>query len=446
MRLEILQFIACLISFVLALDFSLSIITAQPYWVNAGGNIRLMGFFFGSYDLLAIPMAPLYSVLLDRGFCSFRSIFLFGLITNMIGNIIYAVAAKGPWSGVLLFGRLLTGLGASVSPFASTFVMDALPKDRQKDAANYIKYSAACARVFGPVLSSILVLTPASVDLFAEPTGTRLLNAFTLPGWFAAFFAAFVIVLVIKELPGSSTQNYQRISRSDDLGLPPTDASFRSAYKWFWNIWTLQMLATGIYWGFCGNLFAMGTVLYRSVDDGRELWKLYIAGIVGFVVSMILFMKQKRDWKPVIFLRVGFFLLALGQLFFSPYSVPSPQPLFYISVFTMTVGYGLLIPALNALNNIIGKAHSIELGRMSNVMLSMIYAVASVARFFGPAMFGLLVVIRSQHGDDASACQLDDSTEYLVQGCELENYLAVSVVGVILAFAGFLYSCFYKGL
>src|SRR6218665_511977 len=83
--------ILCFLSFTLTIDYSLSLISEEAYWVSTGGNKRLSGVVFGLYDASPIVVAPLLAWYLGKG-GSYKKMFLIGLIINIVGNAFYAMA------------------------------------------------------------------------------------------------------------------------------------------------------------------------------------------------------------------------------------------------------------------------------------------------------------------------------------------------------------------
>jgi len=99
------------LSFVLSIDYSLGLISTQAYWVGTHGNIKLCGLVFGLYDSLIIVSTPLLGWLQDYKEISYKKIFSICLIINMIGNLMYALADYNDTWVLILFGRLIGGLG-----------------------------------------------------------------------------------------------------------------------------------------------------------------------------------------------------------------------------------------------------------------------------------------------------------------------------------------------
>src|SRR5579872_1788555 len=111
----------CLISFTLTIDYSLSLISAEAYWVMMGGNKDLSGLIFGLYDASTIIISPLLAVYLGRFDGSYKGIFLWGLIINAVGNLLYALAyIASSWS-LIVAGRVISGIGATVLPLAMVY-------------------------------------------------------------------------------------------------------------------------------------------------------------------------------------------------------------------------------------------------------------------------------------------------------------------------------------
>lgn len=408
-----------MISTVLSLDFSLSLLTFQSYWLSVGGGEHLSGFAFGSYDLVGIIGAPLSGWMSDR--IGMKSVFVFGLLFNIVGNIGYAFAGFFRSYYVLLSGRFVSGIGASVLGLTLAYVTKTVPGSEQLKIVGYLKYSSAFSRIIGPTLASFLVLSPtnySSHQKMFDPSA--LLNLYTLPGWIAAVLGMVVLGLLVAlfRSPESFDKRYEDIADPINSSIV-VSPSKNDIYLNLGFVLAIQLIGAFAYWALGANLFLLAMVQYRIIHKHQDLWKLYITGIVAFTLAFAVFMPLKTRVSPHKIMFVGMLITLFGTLLFTPFISHPPASLFYLGIGFTTFGYALFTPGVNAVYSKLVKKHASLFGSFQDLIVSFISVSGSVARLSGPALFSWIV-----HLGQNQNCDVD---KFQVHGCKLENVIPAIV-------------------
>ncbi|KAI0489031.1 hypothetical protein KFK09_028872 [Dendrobium nobile] len=149
--------------------------TADDYSLSLGAAATVCGVIIGSMAVAQVFSSVYFSAWSNR---SYYKPLLFSSVMLLIGNTLYALAYDFNSLVVLLFGRLLCGLG-SARAVNRRYISDCVPfKTRMKASAGFVSASAlgmAC----GPALAGLLQM---KFKLYAIT-----INQNTLPGWVMAF-------------------------------------------------------------------------------------------------------------------------------------------------------------------------------------------------------------------------------------------------------------------
>jgi MFS family permease len=402
--LNVPTLICCLIAFTLTIDYSLSLISAQAYWVLMGGDKELSGLVFGLYDATTICITPLLAIYISKG-GSYNKMFVLGLIINMMGNIFYGLAFYAESWIFILVGRIIAGLGATCVPLLMVFVADSMERDAQATAVGYIKYVAALSRMLGPLIGSLLTFTLDDDGIIG-----KLFNMYTFVGWIPILMD--IIALILLCIYSSA------FNKKDDGAYMHTSFQFCTIMKTFWPILLIGFLTTIIYWLFMGNAFIIATHHFHVINNEHELSRIYITGFVGFVAAFVLFMFGKKYMTGMPCLVGSLILLSIGSYMF----LINDDWGFYCAVGITTFAYGLMIPSLNIINNEFGKNIKAIIGSYMALAISFIVIVQGAARFAGPAIFTLFTQL-----NENVDCDFKNPDQYITDGCNIENYFEQNV-------------------
>ena len=404
----------CILSFTLTIDYSLSLISAEAYWTQTGGNEHTAGFVFGIYDATTIFVTPLLALYIGKG-GSYKKMFIAGLIINIIGNALYALAYVFRRWEMIICGRGLAGLGATTLPMLMVYITNHMDKESQKTAIGYTKYVAAVSRILGPALGSLFTMAGVKSGLW-----NSLFNVYTLVGWIPICFALVTIIIMAAffqdpdVLDADQNLPINNDALDDDVSLMTKIGNIISK---FWTILMIGFASTFIYWMYMGNSFVITTHFYHVVSSEHQLWHIYITGFAGFILAFLLFMVA-RDQLSSLYGLVGSIILFIISL--SIYFVRY-DPLFYVAVGATTFAYAIMIPSLNIINNDIAKKNQAILGNKMALAITMLTIVQSVARFVGPFMF---ITFGSSHRNEI--CNFTDPDKYVTHGCQITNYYMMS--------------------
>lgn len=435
-------FVFCLLALALSIDYSLSLITAQAYWMSLGGSQKLAGLAFGIYDASTFIFAPVLAVYISRGH-SYKRMFAIGLLINIVGNAVYALAYLANDPIMILAGRAISGLGAACLPFVMVYLADYFDEKDQTRAVGYVKYTAATSRMLGPLIGSLF-----TIMVSPETTAGKLFNMYTMAGWIPILVDLVALFFLWRFFPSNVAENYKSLnsdvkSKTPDSSLISTESSLGNPmvgwsvcgliFHSFWAVVLIGFLNTLMYWMFMGNAFLLATHFYHVIHNQHDLYRIYVTGFVGFTCSFLIFYFGKRKLSKFGVLTFTTLLLLSSCFIF----ISKPDAMFYVGVGVTTFAYGLMIPYLNVLNNGIGKKIKKKVGSHMVYGIFMLTVFQSAARFAGPAIFAIFTEV-----DESHDCDFEDRRDYQTSGCEIRNYKAQSIgylsTSLVLAIIGLL--------
>jgi hypothetical protein len=338
------------------------------------------------------------------------------LIINIIGNALYALAYIANTYFMILFGRAISGLGATTLPMLMVYITNNMDNNTQKSAVGYIKYVSALTRLLGPAMGSLFTISAHN-----QGTVGSLFNMFTLVGWIPIIFAAVTIMVVVICFDDVQDGETKSLLHGETINNDnnKTQLNFGHITKQLWAIWMIGFMSTFIYWLYMGNSFVIATHFYSVIDNEHQLWHIYITGFVGFIAAFILFMIARELLTGIYGLIGSIFLLLIGEALY----LFKPNFMFYVAVGVTTFAYGLTIPSINILNNQIVKQDKNISKNNVALSITLLTIVQSLARFVGPALF-----ITYHPVSDNDNCNFTDPDKYLVDGCEISYYYIMSTV------------------
>jgi MFS family permease len=428
-------FVFCILSFTLSIDYSLSLISALAYWNDLGGNHNYGGLLFGVYDAFVIIITPILAKCVINKGQNYKKMFVFCLIVNLIGNVMYGIAGFIQSWIVLLVGRIVSGIGATCVPLIMVFIFENIDGDEKNSVIAYIKYTATLSRMIGPIIGSVLSASP---DDNEETTIGRLFNMYTLVGWIPVLMCIITIPIVlccfndvknplIEDIDTSEMYDIEGIVNKEDA-IPEhiNKVSCLDVFKQMWSILVLGFISTFVYWMFMSNSLIIATHYYTTIRNHYELWHIYVSGFGGFIISFIVFMVAKKQMASLGGLMIGLILLYASLIIF----VVKNNIAYYVGTGMITLSYGLSIPAINIINNQIAKQKNKSIGDNIALVITLLTIAQSIGRFVGPAMFSTFVTI-----DDSSIdCDLSNDDKYIIEGCKLNNFTMATIIIVCVSF------------
>ncbi len=400
-------FLLCLLSFALSIDYSIALITLQAYWTEVNGKDSMIGVIFGLYDGFVIIVTPIVALLLDRSYVSYKTIFITGLILNIIGNVLYSFAYVANTWVLILLGRIISGIGASILPLLVVYITLIMDHERQKSAIGYTKYVSAITRVIGPILGILLSFIKFS---------NGYINQYTITGWIPTIICIIVLLLVI--IWQEEEQRSPLISKNQSF-------EFLKAAKLFLPIMSLGFITTFIYWFFMGNGFVIAVYKFHIINNSHELGKLYYAGIPAFILAFIVFIFFQERISG----KVSLWISSIIQIIISTLFLYNIGTMFYVAVGLTTFSYAILIPSINIQNSIIAKENKDILGNKMGISITALAVFQSLARFAGPSCFMLF-----KHLTKNENCDLHDPNHYIITGCSIMDYIPSTIVVLSVSF------------
>lgn len=183
-----------LINFVMALDFMIVFLTVGNYWVilndGTSNSKSTISVIFATYNMGQVIAMPIVGYFMDK--YPAKPILVITLILNILGNIIYSLAATWSSPAALVIGRVLTGIGSANAIIGSQFIVDYshTTASRASKIASY-NFCAFLGRVLGPMIAIGLLYIPDS-----NSRGI-VIDSNTIPAWITALCGGAVLFLLL---------------------------------------------------------------------------------------------------------------------------------------------------------------------------------------------------------------------------------------------------------
>ncbi|MFE2111186.1 MFS transporter [Kitasatospora sp. NPDC059463] len=362
---------------------------------------------------------PLYGRISDR--VSLRRLFAFALLTYALGSLICAIS---PNLGVLVAGRIVTGIGAAAIPVLSIFaVTTLLPPERRGVGIGVVSAGAGVGTAAGPALgggigdalgwpalfwimlvAALLLLLPA---LRVLPDGTAQGSGrLDLPGGALLGLGAGLVLFGMTRAQVSGFTDPLswgsllaaiaalalfglRTVRVDQPFVPP-------------SLFADRVYRTGVLVAFPAMAVNLGGLVFVplllvEVDEltpGKGALVMIPAGVVTALLSpWIGRLAGRVDARVLVLCGLG--LLGLFSLFLSSFAGGASVVFAGAGVLGLSIGFTVVM------TTVIGAAASALPPEQVGVGLGILQGAQFLGAGTGPAVFGVLVSARQQGGRDA---------------------------------------------
>ena len=245
--------IALMLSIALVALDSTILATAVPSIVGDLGGFASFPWLFSAYLLTQAVSVPLYGKLADmRGR---RPLMVLGVSIFLAGSLICLVA---PSMGVLIFGRLVQGLGAgAIQPISMTIAGDIYTIAERAKAQGYLASVWALSSVLGPALGGV----------FSQFVSWRWIFAINFP------VGALALVMLLRGLKEDVPHQRHSVDYAGAAAVAVGGAALllgllQGGVTWGWAAW--QSLALGAI-----TVAAMVTFVFverRAAEPVLGLW------------------------------------------------------------------------------------------------------------------------------------------------------------------------------
>lgn len=319
-----------------------------------------IGIIIAAYSLMQFIFNPMLGRLSDR--IGRRPVIL---TTQLMTAASYVIFAFSNSFGLLLFSRMLAGLGGSNIGVAQAYIADITTKEERAKGMGVIGAAFGMGFVFGPLIGAFLSKYGYHVAGLGSAVFT--LSAFT--------FALFKLPESIKEKKSAGKLQFKifDMAFSKQVLQHPTIGFLIILY--FFIIFSIA----NIY----GTFAILGYKYYHFTDQQNGM----LFGINGIVATIIQagfiksFSKKMND-KTIVIIGIIFMVISLGLL---PYGGNFAGVAFVISL--MGIGGGILQPIIPSM---ISK-HSPE--NQQGATLGINQSVSAFARVLGPLWGGFAFTI-----------------------------------------------------
>jgi multidrug resistance protein len=301
------------------------ILPLLPFWaLHLGAGPVGVGLLLTIYAAAQFVFTPILGTLSDR--YGRRPIILLSLLIEVFSLILTAVA--GSFS-LLLFARLIGGLGASNIGSAQAVVADVTAPDERARGMGFIGAAIGLGFVIGPAFGGVLA-----------PLGT------TLPFWVAAGVAlmnALLVALFLPETRRAAAVNEQKSSR----GLNALFAGWNSTVK---HPIVLRLIMVNLLFTLAftamESIFALFTLHVFGWGASENGYVFTFVGVVVVIIQGGLLGRLVKRWGEQKVLLAGLVMLATG-LFILAFSTQISWLLMGLGI--LSIGDGAVTPTISTL-------------------------------------------------------------------------------------------------
>lgn len=296
---------------------------------DLGANALTVGALFSAFSVAQLLSAPLWGRLSDQR--GRRPAIITGLLISAVGYVVFAYAGT---VGVLMFSRVVAGLGGGTIGVVQAYVADA---SRAEDRAKTLGWLTA-------VTSFGWTIGPAAGALLDQMGGHR------APG-----FASMGLCLLVSAFAWRYLVESHEI-RSSRASLAAVQAPPRTGLEAIWGVISRPAEpSTRLIWVYAlaiGAFYGTGPVMPLLLADRigmtEKTWGYFIMYVAGMgVLIRTAILGRMVDWLGEARLsRVGMISLATGL---SLLAVASNYPVLMTSLTLMPLGTAFIFPCVTGL-------------------------------------------------------------------------------------------------
>ena len=314
-----------------------------------------IGIVIASYSFVQFLFNPFFGSLSDK--YGRRRIILFTLLINALGYIVFAFFETFP---MLLFSRVIAGIGGSTLGVAQAYIADVTSKEDRAKGMGLMGVAFGLGFVFGPVIGGILSKW-----------------GYMVTGLGAASFSLIAFSLSVFLLPETS----RALDSSDTRMRKPFDlASFRKVFasRTVAVVIIMFFVVTFSMANIYGTFPLLGEKIYHF-DDRTNGYLFGVIGFVGIIIQGGVIRQLAKIFSDTQLISLGALCLVVG-LSGLPFG-GSITGLIVITVI-MACGSGILQPTLLSLVSKV--APEAEQG----MVLGINQSLSAFARMLGPLWGG----------------------------------------------------------
>ncbi len=322
---------------------------------NLGASDFEIGIVVAIYSLFQFLFNPIFGRLSDK--FGRRPIILISLFMTSISYVIFSYSTT---FALLLFSRILAGLGGSNIGVAQAYIADITPKEERSKGMGMIGAAFGLGFLFGPLIGGFL----SSYSYMIAGFGSAAFSGLAL------IFALFFLPESLKEK--KSDQKFKfRLFEYEYTKRTLTHPQIGFLITLFFII---VFSMANIY-----GTFAILGYKHYGFTDQQNGYLFGIVGIVGAIIQggLIRYLSKKFEDKTLILSGTFLMMLGLGML---PYGVNFLGVALVAAV--LAIGTGILQPT------VLSMVSKVSPDKEQGAILGINQSFASLARVLGPIWGG----------------------------------------------------------
>jgi DHA1 family tetracycline resistance protein-like MFS transporter len=322
---------------------------------NLGASDFEIGIVVAIFSLFQFLFNPIFGKLSDK--FGRRPIILISLFMTSVSYVIFSYSTT---FALLLFSRILAGLGGSNIGVAQAYIADITPKEERSKGMGLIGAAFGLGFLFGPLIGGFLSK-----------------YSYMVAGFGAAGFSALALIFALFFLPESIKE--KKSNQKIEFRLFEVEYTKKTlTHPQIGLLITLFFIIVFSMANIYGTFAILGYKHY-GFSDQQNAYLFGIVGIVGAIIQggLIRYLSKKFDDKTLILAGTLLMMIGLGML---PYGINFVGVALVATV--LAIGTGILQPT------VLSSISKVSPEKEQGAILGINQSFASLARVLGPIWGG----------------------------------------------------------
>mmetsp|Transcript_7194 Transcript_7194/g.17742 ORF Transcript_7194/g.17742 Transcript_7194/m.17742 type:complete len:438 (-) Transcript_7194:108-1421(-) len=294
--------------FLASFYYTIVLPTSRLYAESLNAPKHFDGFMVGAAAVGSVFMNPVYRLMLAK---SIAGTMHFQVACLQVGSVLYSLAQVAGIYELLIVGRLIGGMGASLYPIFQFIAEEVGKKHRSRVLSNISGLGKSFGFALGPIFAACLAYVDFNI-------GDLVVDKETNPGWTVAILCLFQTFLIVTTFPrrGSRLIGKEKVSPSLPVATNPlplrekvlhwltlalcvVTIAIANGFISAWQIATTTVIQLNFKWSVQSSALLVGGIAFTpafvspalgKLSDRMEDRKILIGvTMVGILSSVLLF-------------------------------------------------------------------------------------------------------------------------------------------------------------